>query len=196
MEKNKDITREKIIKAASIAFSKYGFKKTTLDDISALTSISKTGIYYYFKNKEEVFQHVIQKEACKMQGFLQDVVNQETRPIDKMFAYVNGRMQFIKKLTSFYSSLKYNLFEHIEVINQNREKSESIEKGIIINILKEGDASGDFSIESVDKTAEMIYLILRGVEIPFFITNKKEEYEQKLERLISICMYGIIPRQL
>lgn len=194
MEKNKDITREKIIIAASIAFSKYGFKKTTLDDISALTEISKTGMYYYFKNKEEVFQQVIKKEACNMQEFLQDVVNQETRPIDKMFAYINGRMQYLKKLTSYYSTLKSDLFEYIEVINPNRAESERVEKVIISEILQAGEASGDFSVKDLDETAEMIYLILRSVEIPFFITNKDEEYEPKLEKLISICMYGIIPR--
>ena len=51
---------EKIIESAVIVFSKYGFRGSTLDQIASLSSMSKPNILYYFKNKQEVYNAVLQ----------------------------------------------------------------------------------------------------------------------------------------
>ncbi len=194
MENNKDITRENIITAAGIAFSKFGFKKTTLDDIATFTNVSKTGIYYYFKNKEEVFNEVIKKEAEKMQLQLSEAVNQENTPTDKIFTYVHVRMSLLDKVSNFYSSFRNDLMEHLQTINQNRAEFDKIEIQILSNILKEGIEKDDFAIEEVEETAKVIMLTLKSLEIPFFGSVNQENYEVYLDKLITLILYGIIPR--
>ncbi|HOZ29966.1 MAG TPA: TetR/AcrR family transcriptional regulator [Bacteroidales bacterium] len=194
METNKDITRENIINAASIAFSKYGFKKATLDDITSFTNVSKTGIYYYFKSKEEVFNEVIKKEAAKMQEFLNEAINQENTPIDKVFAYVYGRMSFLEKISYYYSALKNDLFEQLGAIYNNREEFDKIEIKALVGILDEGVNKGDFFIDDTYETAITIMLTLKGLEIPFFGTDKPIDYKKHLDRLTTLLLYGITPR--
>ncbi|HNQ68632.1 MAG TPA: TetR/AcrR family transcriptional regulator [Bacteroidales bacterium] len=194
METNKDIARESIINAASIAFSKYGYKKTTLDDIAAFTNVSKTGMYYYFKNKEEVFNAVIKKEAAKMQEYLTEVINQENTPIDKVFAYVNGRMSFLERISNYYSALKNDLFEQLGAIYNNREEFDKIELEALINILEEGIEKGDFFIEDTFETAMTIMMTLKSLEIPFFGTEKPMDYKKHLDKLTSLLLYGLTPR--
>lgn len=194
METNKDITRENIIAAASIAFSKFGYKKTTLDDISSFTNVSKTGIYYYFKNKEEVFNEVIKKEAEKLQISLSEAINQESKPIDKLFAYVNTRMIYMENISNYYSALKHDLFDHLSTINQNREEFDKIEIQILTNILIEGNKKKDFFVENIEETANIIMLTLKSLEITFFGAENVPDYKIYLERLVSLYLYGIIPR--
>jgi AcrR family transcriptional regulator len=194
METNKDIARESIINAASIAFSKYGYKKTTLDDIAAFTNVSKTGMYYYFKNKEEVFNAVIKKEAAKMQEYLTEVINQENTPIDKVFAYVNGRMSFLERISNYYSALKNDLFEQLGAIYNNREEFDKIELEALINILEEGVEKGDFFIEDTLETAMTVMMTLKSLEIPFFGTEKPMDYKKHLDKLTSLLLYGLTPR--
>ena len=55
----KDLNRENILKIARDIFSKYGFKKTTLDDIANAVRKGKSSLYYYFESKEDLFQAVI-----------------------------------------------------------------------------------------------------------------------------------------
>jgi len=194
MESNRDITRENVINAASIAFSKYGYKKTTLDDIAAFTNVSKTGLYYYFKNKEEVFNEVIKKEAAKMQEYLSEVINQENTPIDKIFAYVNGRMSFLERISNYYSALKNDLFEQLGAIYNNREEFDKIELQALIDIMDEGIKKGDFFIEDTYETAITVMMTLKSLEIPFFGTEKPIDYKKHLDRLTALLLYGIIPR--
>ncbi|PIF05120.1 MAG: TetR family transcriptional regulator, partial [Draconibacterium sp.] len=59
----KDTNRENILKIAREIFSKYGYKKTTLDDIASAVRKGKSSLYYYFKSKEDLFHAVIMKEV-------------------------------------------------------------------------------------------------------------------------------------
>ena len=55
--------RENIVSAATEVFSRYGFKKTSMEDIARALRMGKSSIYYYFKGKEEIFQAVVDREA-------------------------------------------------------------------------------------------------------------------------------------
>ena len=59
----RDLNRESILKIAREIFSKYGYKKTTLDDIANAVRKGKSSLYYYFESKEDLFQAVIMKEV-------------------------------------------------------------------------------------------------------------------------------------
>ena len=59
----RDANRENILKIAQEIFSKYGYKKTTLDDIANAVRKGKSSLYYYFDSKEDLFQAVIMKEV-------------------------------------------------------------------------------------------------------------------------------------
>ena len=65
MEQNRRIrknmranSKQQIIEAAGVIFERYGFKKTTMDDIAYAAGKGKSSLYYYFKNKEQVFEAV------------------------------------------------------------------------------------------------------------------------------------------
>ena len=53
--------REAILSAAIPVFGRFGFKKTSVDDIAAAAGISKQGLYLHFTSKEEVFLAALQK---------------------------------------------------------------------------------------------------------------------------------------
>ncbi|MCB0577227.1 MAG: TetR/AcrR family transcriptional regulator, partial [Saprospiraceae bacterium] len=54
---------DEILKAGSECFARFGFDKTTLDDIGRLAGLNKASLYYYFKNKEEIFIAVVLEET-------------------------------------------------------------------------------------------------------------------------------------
>ena len=46
---------QRILAAAEIIFSMYGYEKATLDQIIALADVGKGTVYKYFGNKEQLF---------------------------------------------------------------------------------------------------------------------------------------------
>ena len=53
-----DTKRHSIIQAASEQFKQYGYRKTSMDDISQRLGISRPSLYSYFENKDEIFRSV------------------------------------------------------------------------------------------------------------------------------------------
>jgi AcrR family transcriptional regulator len=51
-----DIAERDIINSAKKLMQQYGLKKTTMDDIAKAAVKSKSTLYYYFKDKEDILQ--------------------------------------------------------------------------------------------------------------------------------------------
>jgi len=188
----KNTGKEIIIEAARQAFSKYGYKKTTLDDIGSLIKKRKTIIYYYFENKDEIFKEVINSEAEKLKGALEMAINNESNPVEKLKTYVFTRMSFLENLGNYYSALKHELLEHLQLINENRKEIDAAEFIIVSNILKEGVNKAIFSVDNINETTQIFITTLKSLEIPFFVREDKYDYQSSLMQLLNMLLYGII----
>ena len=49
-------TRERILGAAFTLFGRYGFKRTSMEDIASEAGLSRTALYLQFRNKEDIFR--------------------------------------------------------------------------------------------------------------------------------------------
>ncbi|MBN1573355.1 MAG: TetR/AcrR family transcriptional regulator [Deltaproteobacteria bacterium] len=62
-------TREKILDAAKELFAENGFEETTTHLIASGAGISIGGVYAHFKNKEEIFLHVLERRSREIYNF-------------------------------------------------------------------------------------------------------------------------------
>jgi len=53
-----DEKRERILRAAERLFHEQGYARTTLDQVAAALGVSKPFVYYYFHNKQELFERL------------------------------------------------------------------------------------------------------------------------------------------
>jgi AcrR family transcriptional regulator len=52
--------REAILMAATAIFLRYGFKKTSMDDVARAAGVSRQGLYLYFDTKDLLFTEALQ----------------------------------------------------------------------------------------------------------------------------------------
>ena len=67
----KEQTKEKIRAAAYKCVARYGFEKTTLDDIAKEVGLNKASLYYYYKNKEDIFLEITTEATRRFVDTLQ-----------------------------------------------------------------------------------------------------------------------------
>jgi AcrR family transcriptional regulator len=53
------VRREAILKAGQRCLARRGFERTTMDEVAAEANLTKGGMYFHFRNKEELFQAVV-----------------------------------------------------------------------------------------------------------------------------------------
>lgn len=58
--------KEKIVNAALMTFSKYGYDGTRMDDVAEAAKVSKGRLYLYFKNKEELFYAISERNIAEL----------------------------------------------------------------------------------------------------------------------------------
>ncbi len=76
--------REQILAAARKCFIDQGFHPTRMDDIAREADLSKGGVYFHFRSKQEVFDSLVEEEYAASMGFLRSVVEGEIPISDKM----------------------------------------------------------------------------------------------------------------
>jgi AcrR family transcriptional regulator len=186
--------RDQIIESASDIFSRYGFKKTTMDEIAMAMHKGKSSIYYYFKSKEEIFESVVEKEALSMRKELKEATNASNNPKDKLRSYISTRMKAFKRLSNFYEAIKSEYLSHHSFINHIRIKYDENEISNISEILTSGVEQGMFKVDNTQLAAIAIVTAMKGLEIPLFWSTNEHDLEKRIDNLLSILFYGIVER--
>jgi len=190
----RDSNRENILKLAQDIFSKYGYKKTTLDDIANAVRKGKSSLYYYFKSKEDLFQAVIMKEVDLLAKELDRVINRNTEPVDKLRDYMLTKITTFRNLANFYNALE-NDVTAISFINDVKHRYEQDEIRLIKRILIEGVRKGEFEIYDFNLAAIGITMAIKGLEMPLSAgTYGNLNLERSIDVILKIICYGIMKR--
>lgn len=190
----KDANRETILKIAQEIFSKYGYKKTTLDDIANAVRKGKSSLYYYFSSKEDLFQAVILKEVDVLKRELEKVVMRNTDPVEKLREYILTKLTTFRSLANFYHALE-NDVTAIEFIDNIKNRHNQEEIRMIKRILIEGVRKNAFEIYDFTLAAIGITTAIKGLEMPLSAGDYgTTNLEKGVDNILKILCYGIMKR--
>ena len=181
--------KNKIIKSAISTFSKYGYDKSRMDDIAKTAKLSKGTIYLYFKNKEELFNAISERNT-----------NELKNQLSKLFQ--NSDNDLITSIQNFYEDINdqgYRMFFEIiaessrnkklkQLLYQERRKILEI---IIdhLNILKEkGYIEKDIEITEIAYGLVSLY---DGLKINKFLGIDEDQNKKTWSRIVKTIFTGI-----
>ena len=188
-----------ILDIATQLFTRFGFAKTSLDEIAAAAQIAKGTVYYYFPSKEDLF--IASVEA-------------KTREYFKMLRqHINATMGFEEKLTEFLSFPIKLIYENMPILieclinipqsfqkqlHQHRERSREVMMQILSEIIQLGKKEDLIDDRfSEDRLCEVItdwFVIgepgLKIVDVPRLL----EMIERDNDFIIKMLLYGIVKR--
>ncbi|WP_128548193.1 TetR/AcrR family transcriptional regulator [Larkinella soli] len=101
MAKRED-KRELIIQAASECFARFGYDKTTLDDIGKAVRLNKASLYYYYKSKDDLFIEVILRESTEYMTTLIGKVRLLNDPEAQILHFLIERLRYYKHVLNLH----------------------------------------------------------------------------------------------
>jgi TetR/AcrR family transcriptional repressor of uid operon len=147
--------KEKIVQAAIITFSKYGYDKTRMDDIAQSAKLSKGTLYLYFKSKEELFYAIsensikeLKEQLSKLFSKREDLVSDAEKFYDQYRNLIHDSEKVSFEMIAESSrnlKLRRALYEHrmkvydivINYLNHQIEKG-FFRKNIDVNAIASG----------------------------------------------------------
>ena len=186
-----DETREKILKVASRIFGQYGFYRSTMDEVARTAHKAKGSIYYYFSNKEDLFREVVVGEMDVIKSSLQKVILEDKPATEMIKSYFLVRMDVMRKCVNYHQMLQADFAEKFEFLNEARKELDDFEVTLLTKILDKGVNVQNLEIHDVEKSAQVIVIAMKAFEVPFFLQNKIDAYEQTVIELLDLIFKGL-----
>lgn len=187
-------TKDIIIEKSRTLFSKYGLFKTTIDEIAHALHMGKSSLYYYFRNKEDLFKAVIEKEFDILSEQIRQAVAEGSTPEEKLRIFSAKRMESFKNLTNAYSALRQEYLTDYAFIQELRTNFDRREMTFVQAILQEGIDKGDFSVADTLHTAHAVLIALKGLEYEWVLKGEGFDMEKDMAVLHEILLHGITRR--
>ena len=160
-----DEKRERILKAAEALFDRYGYASTTIEQIVQALGVTKPFVYYYFRNKQEIFETLCwaPTEACVT---VLDFAADDPRPAHEKA--IDGLQRLIAATIAHYPA---GFFPYREpqafspaYLKASREVAQQFYQQFCA-LLEEGRASGHFDFRDARITAQA------ACSLPGFLYN-------------------------
>lgn len=191
---SKKAMRDAIIDTARYIFARFGYRKTTMDAIARAARKGKSSVYYYFKNKEEIFLAVVDKEAASIKDEIRNAIASTSDPKEKLTIYVLTRMRVLYRIAHFYSSFREEYLQEYNFIQHFRGDLDRYETKVIFDILRDGIRKKIFSISDPVMTANSIVVALKGFEYIWGTEENIAKLEKQTESMLEMLYHGILKR--
>ncbi len=165
--------KEKILEAALLCFNEKGYHKTSIDDIAIKGKISKGGIYYHFKSKDELFLKLFKFRLNRYIEQLKSYIQEENDPekririlIQKWGLILKENEDFFKFCMEFSSmgAREKDIRKEMTSFYKNSVKTFS-------QIIEDGISIGEFENTDAERIARLIYFLSHGVFSTFFAVD-------------------------
>ena len=182
--------KAQILAAASECFARFGYKKTTLEDIGNKVGLNKASIYYYFPSKDEIFTTIVLNEFTQFITKLQHDLTAEQDCDRKILVYFEERLQFfhqkyllLPQITEMEpATLSQIMASGLDVYLQIERE----EKAFIANILHNCVQTGQIRACDVGKMSELLFALVEGIkEKSLGFAFNKSPTATELEQMIN-----------
>ena len=191
---NGNKTRQRILDVATREFSAKGYDGARIDDIMRLSKVSKNLIYHYFGSKEKLFIAVLEQAYRGMHAYQMTWPLDVSSPVDGIRKLVRSTFKYWRDNPAFIGLLNSENFHK----GKHLRKSKLTKAGYgglignVANLLKEGEASGDFRtgvdpIELYISISALAYHYLSNRYTLSYLLDRKLSTEDEMKtRIVHI----------
>ena len=197
-QREKNVRKNIILRAARKLFFEKGFKSVTVESISKKAELSKGAIYLYFKSKDEIYTQILLDDIGRVHKQFGHLLSNGGNAAEILFQladiyidiFLKDRELFRILMTFMLNSNHRNLPEHIEnhIIKSTNKTIEIIDK-----VIKYGIANQEFPASiSVRHARNAIWGLLNGVISLYLFTGLEANREELIRSTIKTGLVFLV----
>lgn len=189
--RDKEATREKILKAAESIFAEKGFHETAMDEVVAEAKLSKGGVYFHFPSKEELFFALLDKLAERLQSDVARAIAQRHGALNKIQGALEAVLKTLggrRRLAQILLRQGYGLGPHFE-----RKRLEIYTRfaQVIKRHLDEAVAEGSIAAIDTELTAYTWLGAINELVTRWIYTGRPDPLKESLPVLTQLFLSSI-----
>lgn len=171
--------REQILKAAQSLFSEKGFEQTTIEDISKLSGYSRRTIYAYFKSKDDILHHIIEKGLLSLKGEIETALQDNDDFISQYKAVCAAMERYQKQCPHSFENV--NKAGTSDLVTDNLSDTDkrilslgTEINGLLADFIEKGKQSGIVRQEVVPMMS--VYILWSGISSLITLAETKGRF--------------------
>ena len=191
----KSRTRIQILQAALTCFANKGYHQTSMDDIVAESGLSKGGLYWHFKSKQELFVSLIEWYLASFSDEAFHTWTAEMSATEKIRAMTEFFLTYNEQLTPFFK-ITIDFWAQTSEDEQLRaifdEMLENFRQHLGA-IFEEGVARGEFRPVDGSQLALAFFAALDALSLYKTLLSDKIDIQGATETLLDVIIAGLQP---
>ena len=181
----KEVIRKKLHKVAKECLQRYGVKKTTVDQMAAMTDISKGSFYNFYSSKEMLFFAVLEEYQIDVMNRLTEQLGMETK-IDTN--------RLVQLLYDFYQDFRYSFMYTIFKNHEMELLIRKLPKEVITNHHLIDDRMVKKIVSRIDirenVSVEIVSALFRTIAMT--ILHIEEIGEEQFDTTLKLVIQGVV----
>lgn len=191
-----DVLPEQILQAALQLYLQYGLKKVTMNDVANRIGKSRSVLYYYYKDRNEIFEAVMDMLIREIMDEIEQEVTRAATLKNRLRAFCLAKIKTSEARKPIFTALEAGMDSdeislHIEIMHNNHKRLMQAEADLLNKILSESAKNGEIrSLKPQEqKTLVSIFLCgIRGVKREMDRNNDFSKLASTIDTFIKIVM--------
>lgn len=150
----------KIFEAAKVLFGRFGFRKTTVDELAKYAGIAKSTMYREFESKEKILAELLIHEAQTFRRFYIKRIKEVEGPLNKIEALCCWTSDYFNKFPFLGRVMTDNERFFTPFLGNELDFVENGIRELIRDLLEEGTGSGIFRPMNITDATEAILTLM------------------------------------
>lgn len=163
-----DILPEQILQAALQLYLKHGVRRVTMDDVAKVIGKSRGVLYYYYKNRDEIFEAVIETLIQEVVDEIAEAVDKAASVKDKIRAFCLLKIKTSEEKKSFFTAMEAGMdaeeiSRHSQIMTVLHKRLMQQETALLKKVLSLAGKSGAIRGLKPKESGMLIFIILSGI---------------------------------
>lgn len=189
---NKEQKLSSILNTALKLFAHYGYKKTSIEDVSNELGMTKSNIYFYVSSKRDLYEKTIGLAFRQWQEAVVDAVGKVDDVAEKFSVMAQKSIEYLMEHDELRSIFIKD--PGIFTLFPTEDRFFDINRGalqLIEDILSEGVKQGRFHEMDVQHTAELFFSIYIMFLIKTYVKSEGVSAVRMYEEGLRIILRGL-----
>lgn len=182
--------KEKIIVAAIQLFNRYGFRKTTLEDIAREAGVGKATLYHYVEGKDELFTEMVERLFQRFKGRLETVLAMDCSSRQKLVRYADAWLAHHREMQEASPLSVDERIEQFPNMHRHIKRFHQMEHKVMCTVLHEGIHQGEFRPVEVERVATLLVAAFKGMVAELW--RQPGEYPPVVEGFLDVLFNGLL----
>jgi len=187
-------TRERIQDAAFVRFARYGFRRTSMEDIAGEAGVSRAALYLQFRNNEEIFVSLARQLQDDALARAASALQSDAPLAERIRAAIEAKSLKLVEITLGSPHGAELMDETNRLCSDLVCDTERVFTDQLARLLRRAAQAGEIDLAALDvgasEAAQLLLRAVKGLKGPGVTV---EDYRKGLAKLVRVFVAGLAP---